>query len=93
MTLVIDLPPEKEAALKAHAQAAGVSAEEFARRTLSQALRSAPPVSAGENEVDDRPIWEVIVDNMKDVPAEELAKLPKDGASQIDHYLYGAPKR
>jgi hypothetical protein len=28
-----------------------------------------------------RPIWELIVDNMKDVPSEEFAKLPKDGAA------------
>jgi hypothetical protein len=30
---------------------------------------------------------------MKDVPAEDMALLPKDGASQIDHYIYGWPKR
>jgi hypothetical protein len=27
-----------------------------------------------------------------DVPREEFAKLPKDGARQIDHYLCGLPK-
>ena len=30
---------------------------------------------------------------LKRVPAEDLAQLPKDGASQIDHYVYGVPKR
>jgi hypothetical protein len=30
---------------------------------------------------------------MQDVPAEEFARLPKDGASEVDHYLYGHPKR
>jgi len=29
---------------------------------------------------------------MKSVPEEDLALLPKDGASQIDHYVYGTPK-
>jgi hypothetical protein len=29
---------------------------------------------------------------MKDVAPEEFAKLPKDGASEHDHYLYGHPK-
>jgi hypothetical protein len=29
----------------------------------------------------------------KHVPIEELEKLPKDGADQHDHYLYGTPKR
>jgi antitoxin component of MazEF toxin-antitoxin module len=28
-----------------------------------------------------------------DAPSEELDKLPTDGASQHDHYLYGTPKR
>jgi hypothetical protein len=27
------------------------------------------------------------------IPAEELNKIPRDGAAQHDHYLYGAPKR
>jgi hypothetical protein len=34
-----------------------------------------------------------MLDNLKDVPPEEFAALPKDGASQVDHYLYGHPKR
>lgn len=40
-----------------------------------------------------RPIWERIAEMAADVPPEELAKLPADGASQHDHYIYGAPKR
>jgi antitoxin component of MazEF toxin-antitoxin module len=28
-----------------------------------------------------------------DAPPEELDKMPVDGASQHDHYLYGTPKR
>jgi antitoxin component of MazEF toxin-antitoxin module len=40
-----------------------------------------------------RPIWEEIADLIADVPPEELVKLPTDGASQHDHYIYGTPKR
>ena len=40
-----------------------------------------------------KPIWEVIDEIMKDVPEEELRGLPADGAENLDHYLYGAPKR
>jgi bifunctional DNA-binding transcriptional regulator/antitoxin component of YhaV-PrlF toxin-antitoxin module len=39
------------------------------------------------------PLWERIRDLTADAPPEELAKLPTDGASQHDHYLYGAPKQ
>jgi hypothetical protein len=28
-----------------------------------------------------------------DVPDEEWNKLPRDGSENLDHYLYGAPKR
>ena len=40
-----------------------------------------------------KPIWEVVDDLRKSIPPEEFAKLPKDGAEQLDHYLYGSPKR
>ena len=40
-----------------------------------------------------QPIWERIIALTADAPPEELDKLPIDGAAQIDHYLYGHPKR
>ena len=30
---------------------------------------------------------------MADVPPEEFARLPRDGARQVDHYVYGLPRR
>ena len=39
------------------------------------------------------PIWERIAALVADIPPEELDKVPTDGASQHDHYLYGTPKR
>lgn len=39
------------------------------------------------------PIWERLAKLAAEAPPEELAKLPTDGASQHDHYLYGSPKR
>lgn len=39
------------------------------------------------------PIWQRAVALTADAPSEELAKLPVDGASQHDHYIYGLPKR
>ena len=41
----------------------------------------------------EKPIWEVMDELRKSVPPEELAKLPRDGAAQLDHYIYGSPKR
>ena len=42
---------------------------------------------------DSRPIWELITEISSQVPDEEWAKLPTDGAENHDHYLYGAPKK
>jgi len=71
-------------------------------------LRPAEPLPFAENEKlrvtvepqskptvsqSDVPIWEKILALTRDIPPEELAKLPTDGASQHDHYIYGTPKR
>ena len=38
------------------------------------------------------PIWKRFEDEMADVPDEILADLPKDGAKNLDFYLYGTAK-
>ena len=82
MGLTIQLPPETEAVLKARAEAAGVGAERYALQLLERELSvSEPPVS------------EMIREIVGDIPAEELVKIPKDGSSQVDHYVYGLPKK
>ena len=40
-----------------------------------------------------RPIWEIIEELGASVPASEWAKVPTDGAKNLDHYLYGHAKR
>ena len=84
MTLNIDLPDEEVQALAAKARAQGVSAEQYVRLVLEDDLkvgRVRPPVSQSIRE-----IW-------SDMPDDVRAKLPRDGASQVDHYVYGLPKR
>lgn len=39
------------------------------------------------------PIWERLAARAAETPPEEVLRLPPDGAAQIDHYLYGHPKR
>lgn len=92
MTITLPLQPQEEAKLIALAQARGLSANELVREALDRMLAAAPE-PAEEQRRELRPIWEVILENMKDVPPEEFARLPKDGASEHDHYLYGSPKR
>lgn len=42
---------------------------------------------------DSRPIAEVLAEIAETIPAAELAKLPPDFTDQLDHYVYGTPKR
>jgi hypothetical protein len=76
----------------AAAQAKGISTDMLVREALIKLLADLPPLE-GAPKAEARPIWEVLQDNIKDVTAEEFAKLPKDGAGEHDHYLYGHPKR
>jgi len=80
MTLKIDLPDQETAKLAAKAQSQGLSPEQYAREILVHDLREPSPPPH---------VWETIAANMKDVPPEELAALPKDALTQIDHYVYG----
>jgi hypothetical protein len=96
----LELKPEIEAGLIAQASARGLSLEAYLDEVLEHAAHRPTGVPAGlqdeQNSVaesSDRPIWEVIADVMKDVPDEVFDRLPKDGASQVDHYIYGLAKR
>jgi hypothetical protein len=40
-----------------------------------------------------RPIAEVLAEIAAAIPARELAQLPSDFTDQLDHYIYGTPKR
>jgi hypothetical protein len=43
--------------------------------------------------LDTRPIAEVLAAIAATIPAAELAALPPDFTDQLDHYIYGTPKR
>lgn len=85
MTVSIRLSDEQATVLKAKAEALGVSLEQYARQVLEHDL--------GHDDLPTKHISEVIQENMRDVPAEILAAMPSDGASQHDHYIYGLPKK
>jgi hypothetical protein len=42
---------------------------------------------------DSRPIWEVITEISEDIPDEEWDKIPNDSSINLDHYLYGTPRK
>ncbi|MBV9507991.1 MAG: hypothetical protein JO323_23620 [Acidobacteriia bacterium] len=84
MTLTIKLSDEQATALQAKAAAEGLSVEEWIKKLAEPEWPTSRP----------RPhIADIILANMKDVPSEVMAAMPKDGASQHDHYIYGWPKK
>ena len=87
MNIVIELPDEKVAAWKAEADAHGLTIERWLQDVADKQL------STANGKGGDVPVWEAILNNMKDVPREDFERLPRDGASEHDHYLYGHPRR
>jgi len=81
---VIELPDEQAAVLKAKAAAEGLSLEAWLQKLAEQERPASHP---------HRHIADVILENMQDVPPEIMARMPEDGASQHDHYIYGWPKK
>ncbi|MDJ0659577.1 MAG: hypothetical protein QNJ42_08800 [Crocosphaera sp.] len=59
------------------------------KTTIANYLQA--PATPSDKEAD-KPIWEIAQDLMEDVTEDEKSKLPKDGAQQHDHYIYGTPK-
>ena len=86
MTITIDatyedgvLKPSQPLPLSEHAQV---------RITVESQMEAAE--QSPNNEV---PRWEQILELTRDLPPEAFARMPTDGASQHDHYIYGSPKR
>lgn len=90
MTVTIQLSDEQAAALQAQAAEEGVSVNTLLQRLAEDYAQSRV---ASANEPSGRPVWAIISDRMKLVPSDVFEKLPHDGASEHDHYLYGSPKR
>lgn len=84
MTLTIILSDEQATALQAKAAAEGLTLEEWLQKLAEEKSAVGRPR---------RHIADVIRENMQDVAPEIMARMPKDGASQHDHYIYGWPKK
>ena len=89
MTITLPLRPQEEASLIAIARARGVTVDALIREALD-------PILAKPQTISERPLQtaaNIVLDQMRGVPEEAMASMPRDGASQHDHYIYGWPKR
>jgi hypothetical protein len=87
MTLTIKLSDEHATALQAKAAAEGLSLEAWLQKLAEQET----PVEKSEKPM--QVAADIILSCMRNVPPEIVAAMPKDGASQHDHYIYGWPKK
>ncbi len=53
----------------------------------------APDEHAAPPPADHKPIWQRFEEASRTIPDAELDRLPTDLAAQVDHYIYGTPKR
>jgi len=61
-------------------------------KTLQAEATSGSATPTKQPESTYKPIWEVAQKITSDMTPAEIAQLPKDGAEQHDHYIYGTPK-
>jgi hypothetical protein len=85
---VIELPDDQAAALKAKAEAQGLTLKDWLKNLASESDTSPRTASAPLQTAAD-----IILTRMRNVPPDIMAQMPKDGASQHDHYIYGWPKK
>jgi hypothetical protein len=104
--LTIDTTPELARQLQEEAARRGLGVSEYVRLALEalvtspQALPGDTPASRSED-MDEPATGATVSDEVltmveaiwRDVPEEDLAKLPPDFSANLDHYLYGTPKR
>jgi Arc/MetJ-type ribon-helix-helix transcriptional regulator len=69
------------------------SAGEMIDKLVREYRESPRPQAAAAPQPHAQNILDMVDELRKSVPPEEFAKLPTDGARQLDHYLYGSPKR
>jgi hypothetical protein len=90
----VHFTPEVEKKLTDIAAQRGQGADEFVRDFVSSSVDElANPEVKTE---DRRPLQSAadsVLKRMRNVPPEIMAAMPKDGASQHDHYIYGWPKK
>ncbi len=61
-------------------------------RQAQEPAPSAPPQAAPSPPVAE-PAWLRVLQNMKSVPDAVFDSIPTDSSEQLDHYLYGFPRR
>ncbi len=69
-----------------------VAEQEMGNQPDDVAVRAVGP-AGGASHRSDRSLEEILEHFSKNIPDEEWDKLPPDFSFNLDHYIYGTPKR
>ena len=98
--MTIHLPEDVERSIEAAVHSGHFASADDA---LTAAWRAFEQLDGGQSQkradqsepvtVEPVPAWKRVLDNMQAVPDEVFERIPADSSEQLDHYLYGTPKR
>lgn len=86
MSLTVELPPELERRLEEEAAHQGVGVASLVLAVLEERF-------GGRPDAGDLPAWLQLVEIGNRMPEEERRAFPSDSSENVDHYLYGAPRK
>lgn len=95
----IELTPEQQGVLAALSEETGQPVSVLIDKALEELQECMRAGRTNRKQGDHRkvetpkPIWEEIIEASRRIPDEELEGLPIDLAANVDHYVYGLPKR
>jgi Arc/MetJ-type ribon-helix-helix transcriptional regulator len=100
--MTIHLPEDLERYLEMKIRSGRFASEDEAIgeavRLLRQKEEAEPQAGGDASTIADTggaavPAWKRVLDIMGKVPGEVFDRMPADGSQQLDHYIYGTPKR
>jgi Arc/MetJ-type ribon-helix-helix transcriptional regulator len=91
--MTIRLPTDLESYVHSKVLSGQFSSDDDAVAHLLRRIKSAEQDEAAEAGDAPVPAWQRLLENMKNVPDEVFDRIPTDSSEQLDHYLYGTPKR
>ncbi len=89
----IHLPEELQLYVQTTVQSGRFASEEEAVTEAVRMLRQSEEVKRQSAVAGPEPAWRKVVELMKEVPDAVFDRIPADSSEQLDHYIYGSPRR
>jgi putative addiction module CopG family antidote len=92
--MIIHLPEDLQRFVQSQVESGQFASEDEAvAEAIRQVKRWEQEQAARAPAAEALPAWQRVLENMKDVPDAEFDQVPADSSEQLDHYLYGTPRR